>query len=165
MRDNIYVFGKDNSEIREFLEHASLSGKTVFTNGCFDIIHLGHVEVLRYCKTFGSTLLVGLNSDESIRRLKGDKRPILIESERASLLRAVRYVDCVIIFGEDTPFELVNFVKPDVIVKGGDYTPETVVGSGVASETHIFPLVEGAGTSKIIDKIIKRYCERRIDEN
>jgi D-beta-D-heptose 7-phosphate kinase / D-beta-D-heptose 1-phosphate adenosyltransferase len=126
----------------------------VFTNGCFDIIHRGHVELLAYCKSLGD-VIVGLNSDESIRRLKGDGRPMNSESDRKQVLEALRYVDQVIIFEEDTPYNLIREITPDLIVKGGDYAPKDVVG-GDLCKVQIFETVDGYSTTDIIHRIRSR---------
>ena len=105
--------------------------KIVFTNGCFDIVHRGHIELLKYCKQIGSHVIVGLNSDDSIKRIKGNERPYFNEQDRKLLLETLSCVDEVYIFNEDTPYDLICKIKPDVIVKGGDYTPSEVVGHDV----------------------------------
>ena len=121
----------------------------VFTNGCFDILHIGHVRCLEYAKQQGDYLIVGLNSDQSVKRLKGNTRPINKENSRKEVLEAIKHVDEVIIFDEDTPYELMLSVKPDIIVKGGDYTPETVIGNDLA-EVKIFNYLEGYSTTNIL---------------
>lgn len=123
----------------------------VFTNGCFDILHRGHVECLRYAKEQGDYLIVGLNSDESVKKLKGSTRPVNKESDRKYILESLKYVDEVIIFNEDTPYELLLKVKPDIIVKGGDYTSETVIGNDLA-KVKIFNYIDNYSTSNIINK-------------
>ena len=125
--------------------------KKIFTNGCFDILHRGHCELLKCCKSLGH-VTVGLNSDESIRRLKGNSRPIHNQIDRAFILNSLEYVDLVCIFDEDTPYELITQVKPDIIVKGGDYCPRDVAGNDLA-EVVIFNYVEGYSTTDIIDKV------------
>lgn len=105
--------------------------KIVFTNGCFDILHLGHVEYLNEAKAEGDALIIGLNSDESVRRLKGPDRPINNEQDRKAMLLNLKAVDCVQIFTEQTPLEIIKLIKPDVLVKGGDWKPEQIVGSDV----------------------------------
>tara|TARA_Y100000592_G_scaffold15326_2_gene22362 strand:- start:10343 stop:10732 length:390 start_codon:yes stop_codon:yes gene_type:complete len=122
--------------------------KIVFTNGCFDILHRGHLELLRYCKTLGS-VIVGLNSDESVKRNKGQDRPVNCQEDRKFLLESLVFVDQVIIFEEDTPYNLVKSLRPDVIVKGDDYIPENVVGSDIC-EVKIFKRVEGYSTTRAI---------------
>ena len=123
--------------------------KTVFTNGSFDILHRGHVEYLEKSKALGNRLVVGLNSDASVRRLKGDKRPINSQEDRRAVLQALRCVDAVYIFEEDTPHNLIMQVKPDVITKGADYQPDQVVGSDVAKVV-ILPYLEGKSTTGTI---------------
>jgi len=131
--------------------------KIVFTNGCFDILHRGHIEYLTKAKEFGDVLIVGLNSDTSVQRLKGKDRPINPEADRARILDALKPVDYVVIFEEDTPLRLIQMVKPDVLVKGGDYKVEEIVGSeyvmSYGGKVEIIPFVEGKSTTKIIQKI------------
>jgi len=125
--------------------------KTIFTNGCFDILHLGHIELLKYCKSLGR-VVVGLNSDQSVKKLKGESRPINKESDRKSILEACRYVDEVVIFDEETPIELIRSLKPDLIIKGGDYEASDVVGSGIA-KVKIFKFIKGYSTTDTIKKL------------
>lgn len=122
----------------------------VFTNGCFDILHRGHLELLQYCKTLGK-VVVGLNGDESVKRLKGEKRPISNEDDRKFLLESLLFVDEVIVFNENTPYDLIKQIKPDIIVKGGDYTIDNIVGSDIC-EVKIFNYVDGYSTTKIIER-------------
>lgn len=126
----------------------------VFTNGCFDILHKGHVELLAYCKSLGH-VTVGLNSDESVKRLKGISRPMNTEIDRKRILEALRYVDEVIIFQEDTPYNLITKIKPDLIVKGGDYRPNEVIGSDIC-EVRIFNTLNGYSTTSLINRIISK---------
>jgi len=121
----------------------------VFTNGCFDILHRGHIELLKYCKALGD-VVVGLNSDKSIKKLKGNHRPFFFEEDRKFALQACRYVDRVIIFDEETPYSLIKKIKPDIIVKGGDYKREDVVGKELA-EVKIFNYIDGYSTTKILE--------------
>lgn len=123
--------------------------KTVFTNGCFDVLHRGHVELLKFCKRIGDHVVVGINSDESIKRLKGEGRPINILKDRKMMLEELRCVDKVIVFEEDTPYNLIQSLNPDIIVKGGDYTPEQVVGKDLA-EVVIFGTIDGYSSTKTI---------------
>ncbi len=125
----------------------------VFTNGCFDIIHSAHIELFRYCKTLGKIVIVGLNSDESIKRLKGPSRPINNIQERVKILDAIDYIDFIIIFNEDTPLELIKEIKPDFLVKGGDYIVDDIIGKEFAKETIIFNYIHGLSTSNIIKRI------------
>jgi len=126
--------------------------KVVFTNGCFDILHRGHYELLKYCKTLGN-VIVGLNSDESVKRLKGQQRPINTQEDRKFALECCKYVDQVIIFEEDTPYETIKLLKPDVLVKGGDYIMSDIVGTQHAKETIIFDYVKGYSTTETIKNI------------
>lgn len=122
----------------------------VFTNGCFDILHVGHIAYLEQSRALGKYLVVGLNSDASVRRLKGGTRPINTQEDRKRMLLALRCVDAVYIFDEDTPLGLIKRVKPDIITKGGDYRAEDVVGHGLAKVV-ILPYVEGKSTTGVID--------------
>jgi rfaE bifunctional protein nucleotidyltransferase chain/domain len=133
--------------------------KTIFTNGCFDILHIGHIELLKYCKSLGR-VVVGLNSDKSVKKLKGESRPINNESDRKLILEACRYVDEVVIFDEDTPIELIRSLKPDLIVKGGDYKASEVVGSEIA-KVDIFNLVGGYSSTASIKKLNTTYKTRK----
>jgi D-beta-D-heptose 7-phosphate kinase/D-beta-D-heptose 1-phosphate adenosyltransferase len=134
------------------------SGETiVFTNGCFDLLHVGHITLLEDCRRFGSKLVLGLNADASVCRLKGPTRPIVSERERARVMAALAAVDAVVLFEEDTPLELIRALKPDVLVKGGDYTIETVVGHedvlANGGRVEIIPTVEGFSTTNIVKKL------------
>ncbi len=135
------------------------SHKIVFTNGVFDLLHQGHIASLALAADEGNKLIVGINSDASVKRLKGDSRPVNDAMSRALVLAAMQYVDAVCIFEEDTPLELIQVIKPDVIAKGGDYTPETVVGNdfvqSCGGKTVIIPLVDGFSTTAIIEKMGK----------
>ena len=123
--------------------------KTIFTNGCFDILHRGHFELLKYCHSLGH-VVVGLNSNSSVRGLKGETRPFFDEKDREFALRSCRFVDEVFVFPEDTPLNLITSLQPDIIVKGGDYNPEEVVGSGLC-EVRIFNYIEGYSTTKVLE--------------
>jgi D-beta-D-heptose 7-phosphate kinase/D-beta-D-heptose 1-phosphate adenosyltransferase len=131
--------------------------KIVFTNGVFDILHQGHIASLSEAASFGDILVVGLNNDASVKRLKGESRPVNNEQSRALLLAALLMVDAVILFEEDTPLQLINVIQPDVLVKGGDYTPEQVVGAkevlSAGGELKIVPILEGFSTTGIIEKM------------
>ena len=124
----------------------------VFTNGCFDILHAGHVKYLQEAKSYGDVLVLGLNSDASVKRLKGESRPINSQDDRAIVLAALESIDFVVVFDEDTPYDLIKLVKPDILVKGGDYEGKAVVGSDIAKETRLVQFVEGKSTTKIIQK-------------
>ena len=129
----------------------------MFTNGCFDLLHVGHITLLEDCRRFGSKLILGLNSDASVARLKGPTRPIVSERERAKVMSALAAVDAVVLFDEETPMELIHALKPNVLVKGGDYSVETVVGHEevIASggRVEIVPIVEGFSTTNLLKKL------------
>jgi rfaE bifunctional protein nucleotidyltransferase chain/domain len=124
--------------------------KIVFTNGCFDVLHRGHIEYLKKSKALGTRLIVGLNSDASVRRLKPG-RPINNQDDRRAVLLALRFVDQVEIFEEDTPLELIKYIAPDIITKGGDYRPEQVIGSDLVEQTVIIPFLDGYSSTRIIN--------------
>ena len=132
-------------------------GRVVFTNGVFDLLHPGHVDVLVGARRCGDALVVGVNSDASVRRLKGPERPVRSEAERAYVLAAFAAVDAVVVFEQDTPLELVRRLAPDVIVKGGDYSPDTIVGADVVrargGDVVVIPLTPGQSTTSIIHKL------------
>ncbi len=152
-RMDLWRLARDKAErIREE------GGRIVFTNGVFDIIHPGHIEVLKHARGLGDMLIVGINSDESVRRLKGKGRPILSLEERMEIISSIRYVDIVVPFDEDTPYNLIDFLKPHILVKGGDYRPDEVVGRGIVEEVVIVPLRKGISTSTVIERIKDRYC-------
>ena len=134
-------------------ELSSKGKKIVFTNGCFDLIHAGHVKYLESAKNFGDVLILGLNSDRSVTSLKGQGRPINKQIDRAHILVALEAVDYVVIFDENTPYELIKAVKPDILVKGGDYKGKKVVGQDIASELKLVQFVDGKSTTRIIKKI------------
>ncbi len=135
--------------------------KVVFTNGCFDILHAGHIEILKKAKEKGDILIVGLNSDKSIKKIKGRKRPIMDEKDRALILDSIKFVDYVVLFDEETPYNLIKEIKPDVLVKGSDYKINEVVGADIVikngGEVFLVPLLKGKSTSKIIEEVLKRY--------
>ena len=136
---------------------AAQVGRVVFTNGVFDLLHPGHIDVIHGARACGDVLIVGINSDESVRRLKGAERPVRSAADRAYVLAALAAVDCVAVFGQDTPLELIQLLTPDVIVKGGDYDPDTVVGAAETrargGEVVIIPLSPGHSTSATIAKL------------
>lgn len=145
---------KSFEEIQAIVNRYRKSGKkVVFTNGCFDILHVGHVKYLQVAKSFGDVLIVGLNSDESVSRLKGPTRPVNIAEDRAYLLAALEAVDFVVPFTDDTPYELIKMIKPDILVKGGDYKGKDVIGTEFANELKLVDFVDGKSTTKTIQKI------------
>ncbi|HMU42658.1 MAG TPA: D-glycero-beta-D-manno-heptose 1-phosphate adenylyltransferase [Ignavibacteriaceae bacterium] len=135
--------------------------KVVFTNGCFDILHSGHIDYLSKSKELGDILIVGLNSDSSIRRIKGERRPIMNEIDRAFILSNLKPVDYVILFDEDTPAEIINQIIPDILVKGADWEISKIIGRDVVEknggQVKTITFVNDISTSKIIDIILKRY--------
>ena len=137
--------------------------KVVFTNGCFDLLHVGHVRYLKAARELGDCLVVAINSDDSMRALKGNERPIIPEEQRVEILAALSCVDYVIIFQELDPFRLISLLQPDVLVKGGDWAPEQIVGreevEARGGKVLSLPLVEGIGTSTIISSILNKYAK------
>jgi D-glycero-beta-D-manno-heptose 1-phosphate adenylyltransferase len=135
----------------------SEGNKIVFTNGCFDIVHLGHIDYLEKARNLGDKLVLGLNTDASVKRLKGENRPVVNEYARSRMMAAFEFVDAVVLFDEPTPKELIETVKPDILVKGDDYTVETIVGADFViakgGEVKTIPLVNGYSTTSLIDKI------------
>ncbi|MCK5832311.1 D-glycero-beta-D-manno-heptose 1-phosphate adenylyltransferase [bacterium] len=133
--------------------------RIVFTNGCFDIIHRGHIEYLKKAKALGDILVIGLNSDASVCRIKGETRPIVPQEDRKLILESLRFVDVVIIFDEDTPEKLINKIKPDVLVKGADWKIDDIVGSKLiidnGGEVVTIDFVEGKSTTSIIERILR----------
>ena len=153
----------DRETLRTRLIELRNQGKKIaFTNGCFDILHVGHVRYLREARKTGDVLVLALNSDSSVRAIKGEKRPLVSEQERAEVLAALEFIDFVTIFKELTPLELINFLKPDVLIKGGDWPEEKVVGREEVKHwggrVAIIPEVEGKSTTNVVEKIIKTYC-------
>lgn len=148
----------DRYSLKEKISELKAEGKKiVFTNGCFDIIHSGHIFYLGEAKKSGDVLVIGLNSDDSVKRLKGNDRPINNESDRALVLDALKFVDFVTIFEEDTPYELIKLLQPDILVKGGDYKADEIVGADIVRENGgevlIIPYVKGKSTTALINKI------------
>ena len=148
-------------EQKKILDYVTSTRKTnnkiVFTNGCFDLLHKGHRDLIKQSFSFGDILIVGLNSDESVKRLKGKNRPIQSEVDRKKALLNTGYVNQVYIFDNDTPLELINLIKPDILVKGGDYTPNEIVGyeevTSSGGEIRIVPLTPGFSTTSTIENM------------
>lgn len=148
------------AELKEIVKRLKEAKKAiVFTNGCFDILHKGHVYYLRESAKLGDVLIVGLNSDSSVKLIKGASRPINDEESRAEVLSALRFVDYVVLFDEETPYNLINDIKPTVLVKGGDYKEDDIVGADVVKasggQVVVIPYLEGNSTTQIIEKIRK----------
>ena len=140
-------------KLAAFLKEQRAKGKKiVFTNGCFDILHAGHVSILEFSKNQGDILVLGINTDASVKRLKGPARPINKQADRALVAASLEAVDAVVLFGQDTPLELIKFIKPDVLVKGADYTVQNVVGREFAKKVALYPLLKGRSTTNVIKK-------------
>ena len=153
------------AHIRAVLEPLRKRGKkVVFTNGCFDLLHVGHVRYLGEAKRHGDILVVGLNSDSSVRKIKGPTRPFVGQEDRAEILDALDAVDYVVLFDEPTPRELIRAVRPDVLIKGSDYAPDEIVGAGLLKDTRgtvvTVPLVSGRSTTALAEKIRKALDTR-----
>jgi rfaE bifunctional protein nucleotidyltransferase chain/domain len=150
----IGTFSKDTIQKLKTLTNGK---KVVFTNGCFDILHVGHSRYLKAASEEGTFLIVGVNSDASVRGLKGEERPIVTEMERAEMLTHLKWVDAAIIFDEETPYELIKAIRPDVLVKGGDWAIETIVGHDIVQanggEVKSLLFVDGCSTTNIVEKI------------
>jgi len=156
----------ERETLRNKLEALRKKGKKIaFTNGCFDILHVGHVRYLREAKKTADVLVLALNSDSSVRSIKGEKRPLVPENERAEVLAALEFIDFVTIFPELTPLELINYLKPDVLIKGGDWPEEKVVGREEIKKwggrVAIIPEIEGKSTTNIVEKIKILYGSNR----
>ncbi|MFH2013083.1 MAG: D-glycero-beta-D-manno-heptose 1-phosphate adenylyltransferase [Pseudomonadota bacterium] len=152
---------KTREDLKKVLEKLKEEGKkVVFTNGCFDLIHVGHTRYLEEAKKLGDILIVAVNSDQSVKAIKGDKRPLMPEEERAEVLSALQCVDLVVIFHEADPLNLISLLKPDVLVKGGDWGEDSIIGrdvvESIGGKVVRIPEIGGASTSGIIDKIVNR---------
>ncbi len=148
-------------ELGETFDRLRSEGKrVVFTNGCFDLIHAGHVQYLREASALGDVLVVGVNSDASVGRLKRN-RPIVPEGQRVEVLSALEMVDYVTVFEEDTPYEVIRLIRPDVLVKGGDWRVEDIVGAELVGDVRSLPYRQGLSTTGIIELIIERFCRAR----
>ena len=150
-------------KLKEFRKKWRKQGKKlVFTNGCFDLLHLGHIRYLKKAKSLGDFLVVGLNSDRSVKKIKGEKRPILPEKERAEILSSLWFVDYVVLFNEETPERLIKELEPDVLVKGADWKLKDIVGADLVRSrggvVRRIPLYKSRSTTSVIDEIIRRYC-------
>jgi D-beta-D-heptose 7-phosphate kinase/D-beta-D-heptose 1-phosphate adenosyltransferase len=135
--------------------------KVVFTNGCFDLLHLGHVSLFKKAKSVGDVLIVAINSDKSLRCLKGPKRPLVGEKDRAKLILSLKPVDYVIVFNEHTPKEILSEIRPDILVKGGDYKLSEIIGREFVKKVYRFPFVKGKSTTNLINLIMERYGSKK----
>lgn len=152
----------DRQILKEKLDALRKEGKKIaFTNGCFDILHVGHVRYLREAKKTADVLVLALNSDSSVRSIKGEKRPLVVEEERAEILAALEFIDFVTIFEELTPLELITYLKPDVLIKGGDWAEDKVVGRDDVKKwggcVVLIPEVKGKSTTNVVEKIKEVY--------
>jgi len=141
-----------------------MNNNTIFTNGCFDILHAGHIQLLKECKKLAGDdgkVIVGLNSDVSVKKLKGESRPVNDQDSRKLLLESLRFVDEVIIFEEETPELLIEKIRPDILVKGGDYSIDQIVGKQYTKKVVIFPYVDGKSTTNTIEKLSKSFSHWR----
>ena len=155
----------NREQLKKELDRLRSKGKrVVFTNGCFDILHVGHARYLKEAKKTGDVLVLALNSDASVRAIKGETRPLIPEEERAYMVASLEAVDYVTIFSETTPLELIDYLMPDVLVKGGDWAEENVVGRESirkwGGKVVIIPEIKGASTTNIVEKIRGIYCDR-----
>lgn len=136
--------------------------KIVFTNGCFDILHAGHVDIFQQARNLGGALVVAVNSDISIKKIKGEKRPVVPQAQRMQVLAALEAIDYVVIFDEENPFKIIKEIQPDILVKGGDWPVETIVGREIVEKKGgkvlSIPLMEGISTTNIIEEVKKRFC-------
>ena len=153
---------KTQDELIPILDALRKKGKRiVFTNGCFDILHVGHVRYIKEAKGYGDILVVAVNSDTSVKSIKGDKRPIVSQSERAEVLSALETVDYVTMFDEETPYNIIKKLQPDVLIKGGDWTIEKIVGRDIVEarggKVIAIPFIEGASTTGIVERILEKY--------
>ena len=153
---------KTQGELIPILDALRKKGKRiVFTNGCFDILHVGHVRYIKEAKGYGDILVVAVNSDSSVKSIKGDKRPIVSQSERAEVLSALEAVDYVAMFDEDTPYNIIKKLQPDVLIKGGDWTIEKIIGREIVEarggKVIAIPFIEGASTTGIVERILEKY--------
>lgn len=154
MSNKIFV----REKLKKILQSLQKRGKkVVFTNGCYDILHVGHIRLLKKCKQLGDILVMAVNTDNSVRRMKGPPRPIVNQKERAEVLASIEYVDFVTFFDEDTPLETIKLLKPDILVKGGDWQKKDIVGHNIVSKTVRFPTVKGKSTTNLIKKIVQAY--------
>lgn len=148
---------KSRQEFLSVLPELRKNKKIVFTNGCFDLLHIGHVDYLEKARNLGDFLVVALNTDASVQRLKGPERPISPEESRTRVMASLEFVDAVILFDEETPLEIISAIKPDILVKGNDYTIENIVGADVVlsggGEVKTIPLVDGFSTTRLVNKI------------
>jgi D-beta-D-heptose 7-phosphate kinase/D-beta-D-heptose 1-phosphate adenosyltransferase len=149
-------------EMRSEVARLQKAGKkVVFTNGCFDLLHLVHVSLFKKAKSMGDVLIVAINSDKSLRRLKGPRRPLVGEKDRAKLLLSLKPVDYVTVFNEHTPKEILRELRPDILAKGGDYKLSEIIGIEFVKKVYRFPFVKGKSTTSLINLIVERYGSKK----
>ncbi|MGA2192270.1 MAG: D-glycero-beta-D-manno-heptose 1-phosphate adenylyltransferase [Nitrospirota bacterium] len=156
---------KNHEELKDIVSEVQAAGrKVVFTNGCFDILHTGHIRYLNLAKSYGDVLVVAVNSDASVRKIKGDKRPIMPQDERAEMVAALGMVDYVTVFEEENPHRIISELLPDVLVKGGDWDIDMIVGRDIVEasggKVYSVPYIEGASTTGIIERVLDKYREK-----
>ncbi|MCM8823483.1 MAG: adenylyltransferase/cytidyltransferase family protein [Candidatus Omnitrophica bacterium] len=149
---------KNLKELKNIAKNLKSKGnKLVFTNGCFDLIHPGHIKILKEAKKQGDILIVGINSDSSIKKIKGNLRPILNQNARVEIISSIEYVDYVTIFDEPTPYRIIKTLKPDILVKGGDWYNKKVIGETMVDKVYFVKLLKGYSSTKLIEKILNKY--------
>ncbi|MDR2066519.1 MAG: adenylyltransferase/cytidyltransferase family protein [Endomicrobium sp.] len=146
---------------QEVLKLQKEGKKIVFTNGCFDLLHLGHISLFNKAKSLGDVLIVAINSDKSLSCLKGPKRPLVNQNDRAKLILTLKPVDYVVVFGEQTPLEILRELRPDILVKGGDYKLSEIVGREYVKKVYRFPFIKGKSTTNLINLIVERYAYKK----
>ncbi|MCX7697900.1 MAG: D-glycero-beta-D-manno-heptose 1-phosphate adenylyltransferase [Candidatus Goldbacteria bacterium] len=160
MKCNKIIFSR--KKLLKILKKLKIQGKKiVFTNGCYDILHIGHIRFLKKAKKFGDILLVALNSDSSVKKIKGDKRPIIPQRERAEVLSALEFVDFITVFYEPDPYNIIKDIKPDVLVKGGDWPLNKIIGADIVKKSggivKNIKYIKGNSTTEIINKVLRNY--------
>jgi D-beta-D-heptose 7-phosphate kinase/D-beta-D-heptose 1-phosphate adenosyltransferase len=154
MRNRISTLEEIKSEVKRLQE---INKKVTFTNGCFDLLHVGHTNLLNFAKKLGDVLVVAINSDKSLSYLKSYKRPLVGERDRAEILLSLRSVDYVVVFKEPTPKKVLSELRPDILVKGGDYKQSEIIGREYVKKVYIFPFIKNKSTTNLINLIVKRY--------
>lgn len=166
VNNRLFRPGETEPLVAELTNRRNKGEKIVFTNGCFDILHIGHARYLAEARALGDLLIVGLNSDTSVQKLKGETRPIVLQAERGEMLLALKAVDYVAIFNEQTPIDLIKAVKPHLLVKGGDWAVEQIVGhefvASIGGETRSLPFVPGQSTTEIIDRVAQALAKEAL---
>ena len=159
LKTKLKSLGTIKNEIRALQQQGK---KIVFTNGCFDILHAGHVDIFQQARNLGDALVVAVNSDISIKKIKGEKRPVVPQAQRMQVLAALEAIDYVVIFDEENPLKIIKELQPDILVKGGDWPIETIVGREIVEKKGgkviSVPLMEGISTTNIIEEVKKRFC-------